>query len=113
MNTNMTKADKIKQILKENGSKICSVDFVKADGTLRKMQVQLRSTKGVKGEDASEQAQRATKARKENNPDLINVYDVQLKKKGLPDAACRRSFHADTVFLVSAGGEKYSFELSV
>lgn len=108
-NTMMTKADKIKQILEQNGSKLCSVEFTKKDGSIRVMQVQLRSKKGVKGESASEQAKKAVESRKKNNPDLINVVDVQLRKKGVTESACWRSFNADTVLRIKADGVEYKF----
>lgn len=106
----ISKASKIKQILEQNGSKLCSIEFFKADGSLRKMQVQLRSNKGIKGEAACEQAQKAAKARKYNNPDLINVMDVELRRSGAPEAACWRSFHADKIIRVKADKVEYNFD---
>lgn len=105
----MTKVQKIKQLLEQNGSKLCSIEFLKADGSLRKMQVQLKSTLGVKGDEASEQAQRAAKARKANNPDLLNVMDVQLRQKGVPESGCWRSIHVDKILKVKADKVEYSF----
>ena len=92
------KYDIICQIVKEQGSKIFSVTFLKKDGTLRTMLVQDAVTKFLcKGDAASEAARKAVLSRKLNNPNLLNVYDIQ--KQAI------RSINMDTVIQISGKGQ--------
>ena len=45
----MNKVETVKQIIDESGSNICSVIFVKMDGTVRKMNFRRKVSKGVNG----------------------------------------------------------------
>lgn len=63
--------------MKDAGSHIFSVTFIKKDGSTRKMNVRFGVTKGVIGEDASDSAKQALQTWKENNPNLIRIFDVE------------------------------------
>lgn len=106
---NMTKINQVKAILEANGSKLASVTFTKKDGSERTMQINLVSNKGVKGELASESAKKGVETRKQNHPELINVLDMQLRQKGVPEAGCRRSINAETVSKIVCGKKIYRF----
>lgn len=71
----MNKANKIKSIIEQSRSKLMSVDFKKADGTIRKLSFNPKHVKGIKGDSASESSKKALETRKTNNPDLISVID--------------------------------------
>lgn len=105
----MNKADKIKSIIREARSSIISVKFKKKDGTLRTMSFNARYKGKLKGLNASESAQRAVETRKVNNPDLINVIDLAVKRKTKKEEASRRSFQCETVVSVKSGGKVYEF----
>lgn len=95
--------EEIRDMIKANGSKIMSVQFVKkTDGKPRTMQFQPRIVSHIKGTDACESAQKAVKTRKENNPGLVNVWSV--------DADGPRCFHLDTVTSITLGGEVFIVE---
>lgn len=92
--------DKIKNMINENGGRFVTVQFVKKDGSIRRMQVQPAALKmHVKGEAASDQAKRATATRKKNNPHLMSVFDVQ---KG-----AIRSINLDTVQEIAMKGKTF------
>lgn len=106
---NISKINKVKQILEQNGSKLASVTFIKKDGSERTMQINLVSHQGVKGDLACESAKKGVETRKKNHPELINVLDMQLRQKGLDEFKCRRSINAETVTRIACGGEVYEF----
>mgnify|MGYP000229741370 CR=1 FL=1 len=58
------------EIKKELGNKFFSVEFIKKDGTLRKMVCRLGVKKGVTGKGMTYAP---------NDRQLLNVYDVQKK----------------------------------
>ncbi len=85
-------------IIDGQGSRIFSVEFVKKNGTYRSMQVQAATLpKRVKGDEASEQAQRAAATRKANNPHLYNIWSM--------DANAPRSFDMDAVLRITGSGQ--------
>lgn len=78
------------------------VNFTKKDGTERTMKVQPAALKfRVKGQAASEAAQKAVVSRAANDPNLLNVWDVER--------AGPRSINLDTVSRIAAGGEVHFF----
>ena len=105
----MNKATKIKSIIREAKSTIVSVTFTKKDGTLRTMSFNARHKEGIKGLDASEQAQKAVETRKANNPNLIIVIDLAAKRKTKKPEASWRSFNCESVVSVKAGGVRHEF----
>jgi hypothetical protein len=89
--------DTVREIVAGQGSRFTTVEFVKKDGTLRTMLVQHAATKfRVKGDAASESAQRATATRAAAHPNLLNIYDV--------DRGAIRSIDMNTVLTVKSGG---------
>lgn len=91
----------LRRVLEGTGSKFTIVEFVKKDGTLRTMLIQHAATKfRVKGDAASESAQRGVATRAENHPELFNTYDV--------DRNAIRSINLDTVLEIRSGRSLYS-----
>ena len=101
------KASTVKQIIREARSTIVSVTFKKADGSIRVMSFNARHKEGIKGLEASESAQKAVATRKKNNPDLINVIDMNVKRKTRNAEKSWRSFKCESVISVKSGGKVY------
>lgn len=94
------KYHQIRALIKSAGSRFLTVEFFKVDGSFRKMQVQPMALKNrVKGAAASEQAQRAAATRSANNPNLLNVWDVQKRAP--------RSINMDTLVAITLDGVRY------
>jgi hypothetical protein len=97
------KRQKIRSLIHKANNRFCTVHFIKKNGENRVMNVQFAATKNhVLGEAASEAAQKAVATRKENHPNLMNVYCV--------DTHAIRSINLDTVFKVTLFGETHIFE---
>ena len=93
----MNRYNVIRDLIEAQGSLIVAVEFIKKDGSYRKMLVQAAvMPKRIKGDKASEQAQRAVATRKENHPNLLNIFDMDRN-------ACR-SINMDTVLRISGSG---------
>jgi hypothetical protein len=93
----MSPYDTIRQIMQSQGSKITSVEFVKKDGSYRKMLVQSAATKThCVGDAASDSAKQAVETRAANYPNLLNVFDMDRK--------AIRSIDMDTIFSIRGGG---------
>lgn len=105
----MNKTKKVKQIIKDAKSTIVSVAFEKANGEKRIMSFNARHKEGIKGADASESAQKAVQTRKKNNPNLVNVIDLGVKKKTKDAVKSWRSFDCERVISVKSGGKVYQF----
>lgn len=91
---------RIRNRINAAGGRFAGVEFIKKDGSLRTMNVQPARLKfEVKGDAASEAAQRATETRKANNPNLMPVWDVA--------ADAIRSINLDTVLAVTVDGVRY------
>ena len=81
--------------------RFCSVTFIKADGTLRRMNVQpAKLAKHVKGDAASDAGKKATATRKERHPHLLPVWDVK--------ASAPRSINLKTVKAIRIDGTSYT-----
>lgn len=89
----------LKGLIETAGARFVRVDFVKKDGSLRKMIAAPKARTGLVGEAASESAKRAVETRKANNPNLVNIFDT--RKKGW------RSINLDTVYAVQVDGTRY------
>jgi hypothetical protein len=82
--------------------RFCAVDFIKRDGSLRRMIVQPAALKfHIKGSAASLAAQKRNEAWKANNPNLMPVWDVE--KEAI------RSINFDTVQRIAIDGEVYNY----
>lgn len=91
----------LRDILEGRGSKFTTVQFIKQDGSLRTMLIQHAATKfRVKGNAASESAQRGVATRAANHPELFNTYDV--------DRDAIRSINLDTVLTIRCGRTLYA-----
>lgn len=103
--TEMKVAEKrefIKKLVEDAGSKFITLEFVKADGTNRSMNIQNAALKNhIKGNEASDSAKKAVATRKANNPHLLPVYDVQKHEI--------RSVNLDTVHTIRAEENEYTF----
>ena len=94
--------EQIKAKIESAKGQFCAVEFIKKDGTVRKMTIQPATLKfKVKGDAASDKAKRATATRKANNPHLLAVWDV--KAQGV------RSINLDTLTRLSVGGKTWEF----
>lgn len=109
MSTNKTA--QIKSLIAASGSKLMSITFIKKDGSERVMTFNPKMVRAVKGNKASESAQKAVASRKVNNPNLINVMDQVAFNSGKPEVACWRSINTDTVTQVKSGGEVLNYEV--
>ena len=89
----------IQDLIDANENRYCSVVFLKKDRSLRRMVIHNAQRKfHIVG---SELGQRMAASRKANNPNLITVWDASKR--------AFRSFHADQVLSVRAGGKLYRF----
>lgn len=105
----MNKVDKVKAIIKGAKSTFMSVDFVKADKTVRTITFNPKTAKGLVGDMASESSKQAVATRKANNPDLVNVCDNEILKKEDAKKAWR-SFNCNSVTAIRSGGKEHVFD---
>lgn len=78
--------------------RLMSIDFVKMDGTRRKMVINPRAVATHLAKNPSPAGKQAAATRKERHPNLIPVYEVG---KGI------KSINTDTVLAVRMGGSEY------
>ncbi len=96
----LNRYNQIRGLVKSAGSRFMSITFIKKDGSERLMQIQpMGLAKHVKGDKASESAQRAVATRATNNPNLLNVWDVHKK--------AARSVNMDTVLRLVIAGQTW------
>lgn len=96
----IARRDQINGLIDSAGSTFLAIEFIKDDGTLRTIQVQLPVAKfKVVGDEAAEHRQRAVATRKVNNPHLRNLWDVS--RKGF------RSVNLDRVLSVTVRGTQF------
>lgn len=94
--------DAMRTLIESAKGRFCAVDFVKKDGTDRRMIVQPARLKNeIVGDDRSELAERRLKTYKENNPHLMPVWDVE--KEAI------RSINFDTVKRIACDREVYEY----
>jgi hypothetical protein len=98
--SNERRYKQIKTLLATAGARFISIHFKKKDGSDRQMTFNpAAAPKRVKGENASEQAQRAAETRATNNPNLINVWDNAKQSF--------RSINMDTIYRIVIDGVTY------
>ena len=85
-------------MLDTSRSRFMSIEFVKKDGTRRKMVINPRAVATHLAKNPSEAGKRAAETRRVNHPNLIPVYEVG---KGI------KSINTDTVLSVRMGGSEY------
>lgn len=90
-----------KALIANAKGRFCGVTFIKADGTLRRMNVQpAKLALHVKGDAATEAGQKATATRKARHPHLFPVWDVR--------ANAPRSINLETVKAIRINGTDYT-----
>ena len=93
----------MRSLIESAQGRFCSVDFIKADGSLRRMLIQPATLKfKIVGEgNRSEVAEKRLVTYKENNPNLMPVWDVS--KQAI------RSINLDTVTQIKLDKEIYNY----
>lgn len=84
-------------LIEAQGSRIFSVEFVKKDGSYRRMQCQNAATATHCVTDPSDRAKRAAATRRENHPNLLPVFSM--------DAGAIRSINMDTLLRLTGEGK--------
>ena len=92
----MDKTSIIKQFIFNAGSHIISVEFVKADGTLRKLQFNPRDTQEIKGT--------GTPSKK---PSIVRCRDFAIARK--EGEGAWRSFDCERVVKITSNGQTMQF----
>lgn len=93
-----------RELIESAGGRFASVVFTKKDGSRRQMRVQPAKLKyHVKGDAASEPAQRAVETRKARHPNLLPVWDVE--------ASAPRSVNLATVSRIAVNGAVHEFRI--
>lgn len=92
----MSRSSNIREFLQNAGSTIVSVEFVKKNGEIRKIQFNPRDTNEIRGFGPSTQ-----------DPNIIRVRDFKIAKQN--GSGAWRSFHADRVISITANGNKFDF----
>ena len=87
----------IVELVESQGAKIFSVEFVKKDGSYRRMQCQNAATATHCVAEPSERAKRAAATRRENHPNLLPIFSM--------DAAAIRSINMDTLLRLTGSGK--------
>jgi hypothetical protein len=96
----MINRDEAVKLLETTGDKFFNVVFLKKDGSTRSMTARYGVTKGVLGDAASEQGKKALATWRENNPNLIRLFDIHK------DAF--RTVNLDTILSLKIGGEEFT-----
>lgn len=98
--SNERKYAQIKALLATAGARFISIHFTKKDGSDRQITFNpAAAPKRVKGDEASESAQKAVKTRATNNPNLVNVWDNGKQSF--------RSINMDTIYRIKVDGVTY------
>lgn len=94
----------VRKIISDAGSQFIGIEFKKkSDGSNRVLNVQQPAIKNhIKGDKAEEQYIRAAKTRKDNNPNIMNVYSR--------DKQAIRSFDMNTLIRITVAGKTYTRE---
>ena len=93
-----------RRLIESAGGRFASVVFTKKDGARRQMRVQPAKLKyHVKGDAASDPAQRAVGTRKARHPNLLPVWDVE--------ASAPRSVNLATVSRIAVNGAVHEFRI--
>ncbi len=101
---------KIKELLEEANSQFVSVEFIKKDDSVRQMTINPQAMKNHLVESyKSTSTEQAVKTRKENNPNLINVWELTRDDDNKP-VGQPRSINMDTVTKIVSNGVTYEFK---
>ena len=99
------KRQQIKGFIADSGSTFMSIEFIKKDGSTRKMNFNPQSAKNHLAENISDSAARAVETRKRNNPHLINIWEMNNQD----ETTKFRSINLDTVTRVAANKMQITF----
>ena len=91
----MKKIEKVKNILAKNSTKFFSVDFIKADGSPRTINGNLRYVKGHDGENTVKH--------------LDKYFTIVLPEKTETGKAQFRNVNIETIKALRVGGKVYKF----
>jgi hypothetical protein len=92
----MDRATTIRNFIQNSGSTIISVEFVKKNGELRKIQFNPMDRQELVGGSPST-----------SNPDIIRVRDFKIAKDH--GAGAWRSFDVNRVLSITSNGQKFDF----
>lgn len=92
----MNRAETIREFLRESGSTIISVEFVKKNGEVRKIQFNPRDRQEIVGAGTNS-----------TNPDIIRVRDFSIARENGQGAW--RSFDANRVISITSNGNTFNF----
>lgn len=92
----MNRAETIREFLRESGSTIISVEFVKKNGEVRKIQFNPRDRQEIVGTGTNS-----------TNPDIIRVRDFSIARENGQGAW--RSFDANRVISITSNGNTFNF----
>lgn len=94
--------DTLRNIIEGQGSRITSVEFIKKDGSYRRMLVQSAATKfHLAGDLAEESHARGAETRRARHPNLLNIWDMEK--------AAIRSINMDTIITITGSGKVLYF----
>jgi hypothetical protein len=91
----MTKAETIREFMQTAGSTIISVEFIKKDGTPRKIQFNPRDRQGLSGGSPATQ-----------DPNIIRIRDFSIARSKVPAWRC---FHVDRIVKITSNGQTFEF----
>lgn len=109
----MDKTALIKQFIFNAGSSIVSVEFIKADGSVRRLQFNPRDTKEIKGERSRGDRSKGTTESFQGTgtatkkPSIVRCRDFSIARSAGEGAW--RSFDCERVISVKANGQALSF----
>lgn len=91
----MSLAQNVRQFMRSAGSTIISAEFVKKDGTIRKVRFNPRDRNEISGFGS-----------KVNDPNIIRIRDLDLAKKGIP---AWRSFNVNNLRVIRSRNSTFKF----
>lgn len=92
----MSRSQTIREFLQSSGSTIISVEFVKKNGEIRKIQFNPRDRNEIVGIGTNN-----------TNPDVIRVRDFKIAREN--GNGCWRSFDVNRVISITSNGNTFNF----
>lgn len=124
--TKLRNPESLREFLRRQSGRFVTVEFVKKDGTLRRMNLQPATIakRLVPDSEISDSAKRGAETRRILHPNLIPVWDVKNAWKmkngqAAPDVepdiatmrtACARSINSESIRAIIAQGVRLEFE---
>lgn len=98
-----------KALIESAGSHFLSIEFIKKDGTVRRMLAHPTAIENrCVGDAASESAKQKNATAKRNHPEMFRIVDVEACKAGEPVAI--RTINLDTLLSITVNGTRHDFE---